>query len=296
MIVSMTGFASATREDATASVTVTLKSVNHRFLDLQVRAPSSLAGAEAALRGVLQKHVSRGRVDASVHVQYRGVPTFDVTFNAPLVAAVSAAVEQAREAGWVEGRLTASDLVRVPQALVMREIEAAVAGADSTVMALIEAAAEGASADLDAMRRHEGTMLDADLRARRDGLAVTIEDIAAAAEGGRAATEARIHQRVADLRLDPTIDPQAVAQEVVKIVSRSDISEEIVRFRAHLDHWLALTASQEPCGRKLDFLLQEMNREINTIGSKAEGTRVPELIVHAKAELERMREQVQNVE
>ena len=101
MIVSMTGFASATREDGAASVTVTLKSVNHRFLDLQVRAPSGLAGAEAALRGVLQKHVSRGRVDASVHVQYRGVPTFDVTFNAPLVAAVSAAVEQAREAGWV---------------------------------------------------------------------------------------------------------------------------------------------------------------------------------------------------
>ncbi len=296
MIVSMTGFASAVREDAQATVTVTIKSVNHRFLDLQVRAPSSLAAAEAALRAVIQRHVSRGRVDVSVHVQRRALPAVDVTFNAPLVAAVSAAVEQARTAGLIEGHLSASDLVRLPQALVIREIDDEASDIGSTVPALLEAAAEAASSDLDQMRRREGTMLDADLRARRDGLAVTIEAIAVAAESGRLATEARIQQRVAELRIDPAVDPQAVAQEVVKVVARSDISEEIVRFRAHLDHWQSLTASAEPCGRKLDFLLQEMNREINTIGSKAEGTRVPELIVHAKAELERMREQVQNVE
>ena len=203
---------------------------------------------------------------------------------------------QARAAGLIEGQLSASDLVRLPQALVIREVDDEAAEAGSTVPALLEAAAEAASIDLDQMRRREGAMLDADLRARRDGLAVTIDAIAVAAESGRLATEARIQQRVAELRIEPAVDPQAVAQEVVKIVARSDISEEIVRFRAHLDHWQALTASAEPCGRKLDFLLQEMNREINTIGSKAEGTRVPELIVHAKAELERMREQVQNVE
>ena len=296
MIVSMTGFATATREDAIASVTVTLKSVNHRFLDLQVRAPSSLGGAEATIRAVLQKHVSRGRVDVSVHVQHRALPSVDVTFNSQLVAAVSSAVDQARQAGWVDGRLTASDLVRVPQALVIREIDGDDTAREKAVLTLVEAATEAASGELDAMRRREGAMLDADLRARRDGLAATIAQIESAADAGRVASEARLHQRVSDLRLDATVDPQSIAQEIVKFVSRSDISEEIVRFRAHLEHWVALTTSREPCGRKLDFLLQEMNREINTIGSKAEGTRVPELIVHAKAELERMREQVQNVE
>ena len=94
----------------------------------------------------------------------------------------------------------------------------------------------------------------------------------------------------------PPADPAVLAQEIVKFAARSDISEEVVRFRGHLEHWAVLAHGPEPCGRKLDFLLQEMNREINTIGSKAEGARLPELIVHAKAELEKMREQVQNVE
>ena len=139
-------------------------------------------------------------------------------------------------------------------------------------------------------------MLRRDLDARRAGLAESIEAIAEAAEAGREATEARLASRVRELTLDATVEPPAIAQEIVRFVSRSDISEEIVRFRAHLDHWARLCEGAEPCGRKLDFLLQELNREVNTIGSKAEGTRVPELVVHVKAELERMREQVQNVE
>jgi uncharacterized protein (TIGR00255 family) len=92
------------------------------------------------------------------------------------------------------------------------------------------------------------------------------------------------------------IDQAALAQEVVRVAQRSDISEEVTRFRGHLAHWEALTGGPEPCGRKLDFLLQEMNREVNTIGSKADGLQVSELVIQAKAELERMREQVQNVE
>jgi uncharacterized protein (TIGR00255 family) len=101
---------------------------------------------------------------------------------------------------------------------------------------------------------------------------------------------------VSDLTADLSVDKTALAQEVVRFAARSDISEEVVRFRAHTAQWAALSGSAEPCGRKLDFLLQEMNREINTMGSKADGPGVPELIVSAKAELEKMREQVQNVE
>ena len=102
--------------------------------------------------------------------------------------------------------------------------------------------------------------------------------------------------RVAQIRVDLQADETAVAQEIVKFAARSDISEEVARFRGHVSHWQTLADSPEPCGRKLDFLLQEMNREVNTMGSKADGLRVSELIISAKAELEKMREQVQNVE
>ena len=108
--------------------------------------------------------------------------------------------------------------------------------------------------------------------------------------------EARVAGRVRELRTELQADEMAVAQEIVRMAARSDISEEVARFRAHVLHWVALADSAEPCGRKLDFLLQEMNREVNTMGSKADGLRVSELIIAAKAELEKMREQVQNVE
>jgi len=111
-----------------------------------------------------------------------------------------------------------------------------------------------------------------------------------------AEAQARLAARVAELKGDIEADQAVIAQEIVRVAARSDISEEIVRFRAHLAHWQVLADGAEPCGRKLDFLLQEMNREINTIGSKADGVGVSELIVTTKAELEKMREQVQNVE
>ena len=107
---------------------------------------------------------------------------------------------------------------------------------------------------------------------------------------------ARLEERVRELRADALADEAVIAQEIAKFVGRSDITEEVVRFRGHLEHWRALSDAPEPCGRKLDFLLQEMNREVNTVGSKAEGAAVSEVVVALKAELEKMREQVQNVE
>ena len=150
--------------------------------------------------------------------------------------------------------------------------------------------------DLDSMRSREGDHLRADLDSRRIFVADLVERISTAADEGRAAMEQRIADRVRELRAELQADETAVAQEIVRMASRSDISEEVERFRAHVSHWVALADSAEPCGRKLDFLLQEMNREVNTMGSKADGLRVSELIIAAKAELEKMREQVQNVE
>ena len=168
---------------------------------------------------------------------------------------------------------------------------------DLAVLAGLRAAAiEAAAVDLQTMRTTEGDHLRADLDQRRALVADMVERISVAADEGRAGMEQRLTERVAQIRNDLQADEAAVAQEIVRWAARSDISEEVARFRGHVAHWQTLSDSAEPVGRKLDFLLQEMNREVNTMGSKADGLRVSELIIAAKAELEKMREQVQNAE
>jgi uncharacterized protein (TIGR00255 family) len=297
MIKSMTGFASLTHEDARATIAVTLRTLNHRFLDIQVRTPQSLGDLEPRLRALLQKRLARGRVELAVSLQGRQASVATVELNDDFVNALTAAMAQARERGLIAGSLSPGDLLRLPQAITIRdrppEADPAV---EAQIATSVEAAVEQALADLDAMRTLEGEHLNADLDARRGRLAALIEQLVAAAEQGRVALETRLHERIGELMAELPVDQAMVAQEVVRVAQRSDISEEVARFRAHLAHWTVLAGGDEPCGRKLDFLLQEMNREINTIGSKADGMWVGELIIESKAELERMREQVQNVE
>jgi len=296
MIKSMTGFASLTRDDELATITVTIKAVNHRFLDLQLRVPGSLAAAETRIRGLVQSRVSRGRVEISVSIQQRRTSAVEVELNEPFLDALKVALERARERGYVEGRIGASDLLRFPQALSIREKAEEATDEPSVLSGKVEEAIAAALEELDTMRVREGSYLKADLDARRIRLGDLFGQVAAAAEQGITGLQARLLERVRELRAEALGDEALVAQEIAKFVGRSDITEEVVRFRGHLDHWQALTESAEPCGRKLDFLLQEMNREVNTAGSKAEGPAVSEVIVTLKADLEKMREQVQNVE
>jgi uncharacterized protein (TIGR00255 family) len=297
MIKSMTGFAAAMREDDSCTISVTIRALNHRYLDLQLRTPQSLAPIEGEIRGLVGRHVVRGRVELGVSLQLRHMPGVEVEFNEEFGRALEAALEQARSRGLVAGALTPGDLLRLPQALTIRD---RAAPSDESTQAAIAAqagqAVEDALVDLDSMRSREGDHLRADLDDRRAIVASLVERIAVAADEGRAGMEQRLAARVAELRNDLQADDAAVSQEIVRIAARSDISEEVARFRGHIAHWTTLADSTEACGRKLDFLLQEMNREVNTMGSKADGLRVSELIIAAKAELEKMREQVQNVE
>jgi uncharacterized protein (TIGR00255 family) len=297
MIKSMTGFASLTHEDDRATLGVTVRSVNHRFLDLQLRVPQTLAELEPRVRALLQKRLARGRVELAISVQLRNPGTPSVELNEDFANALAAAIERARERGLVSGSLTPGDLLRHPQAIAVRERpNEADPAVEAQLGSSVEASVEQALADLDAMRVREGDHLRVDLEARRQLLAQLIEQLRLAADEGRAVVEARLRDRVAEISAELPVDQAMLAQEIVRAAARSDISEEVTRFRAHLAHWLALADSPEPCGRKLDFLLQEMNREINTVGSKADGINIAELIITAKAELEKMREQVQNVE
>jgi uncharacterized protein (TIGR00255 family) len=256
-----------------------------------------LAAIESEVRAQVARRIARGRIELSLSLQLRQTPEIEVEFNDQFGRALEAAIEQARARGLVTGVLTPGDLLRLPQALSIRERPVV---EDGTLVELLATDArqlvDKALTELDTMRVREGDHLRSDLDQRRAGVAALVERIAAAAEQGRGAMEQRLIERVNELRTILQADETLVAQEIARTAARSDISEETARFRGHIAHWTALVESDEPCGRKLDFLLQEMNREVNTMGSKADGLSVSELIIAAKAELEKMREQVQNAE
>lgn len=294
MIRSMTGFASTSREESGQKVTVTAKSVNHRFLDLAIKAPQMLAGIESRVRGLVQQRLTRGRLELAITLETAAEPPREVVLNEALLDRVGQAVEAARAKGLISGGLTASDVLRIPQVLEIRHADPGAIPPAST--GLVEAAIAEALDALVAMRETEGRFLRTDLDARLATLAALVADVEREARDGQQHLDARLRERLAGLPSDVQGNPVAMGQEVVRFVARSDVDEELVRLRGHFGHWRELADGPEPCGRKLDFLVQEMNREINTIGSKAEGGRATEIVIDVKAELERVREQVQNVE
>src|ERR1051326_8671352 len=218
MIKSMTGFASVTREDERATITVTIRALNHRYLDLQLRSPQSLAAIEADVRSLVGRHVARGRVELSLALQLRQLPGVEIEFNEDFGRALEAALAKARERGLVAGALTPGDLLRLPQAITIRDRQA---GDDATLQEALAGEArttvDQALTDLDTMRSHEGDHVRADLDQRRGFVADLVEKIAAAADQGRAAMEARIAERVKELRSELAADETAVAQEIVRM-------------------------------------------------------------------------------
>lgn len=296
MIRSMTGFASVSRALEGQAVTVTAKSVNHRFLDLAVKAPQSLAGLDSRLRTLAQQRITRGRLELTLTLDQAAEPVREVVLNEALLDRIEQALEPARARGLITGSLTAADVLRIPQVLEIKIVDPPKDLLAASAAELVEAAVGDALAELVRMRETEGRLLRADLDARLAALAGLVSEVECVSKEGQEQLTARLKERLAALPPDLQGDPAAMAQEIVRFVTRSDIDEELVRLRSHFEHWRALADGPEPCGRKLDFLVQEMNREINTIGSKAEGTRATEIVINVKAELERVREQVQNVE
>jgi uncharacterized protein (TIGR00255 family) len=293
----MTGFASVSREANGDRVSATVKSVNHRFLDVQLKVPQLLAPIESRLRALIQSRLTRGRIELSMNIDRTALPAREVVVDEVLLGQVVAAIETARERGFVQGSLTASDLLRIPQAIEIRTKANTEAAAVPPLLAeLVETVMDSALAALVTMRGTEGRFLATDLDSKLATIETLVSELENLARSGQAALADRLRERLAGLPADLAGDATALSQEVVRFVSRSDVDEEVVRMRGHIEHWRGLADSPEACGRKLDFLLQEMNREINTIGSKIEGSRATEVVITAKAELERLREQVQNVE
>jgi uncharacterized protein (TIGR00255 family) len=293
----MTGFASTSREAAGENVNVTIKSVNHRFLDMAVKLPQALASLDGRLRALIQQRLTRGRVELAVSAEVSAPPAREVVIDEHVLGQVSAALAGVRARGLISGQLSASDLLRLPQVLEIRTRAAdPSAGVSASLAALVEQTVGDALDALIGMRETEGRFIGTDMDTRLSTLAGFVATFERESAEGQRQFETRLRERIAGLPSDVQGDPVATAQEIVRFVARSDVDEELVRLRSHIEHWRGLAAGPEACGRKLDFLVQEMNREVNTIGSKIEGGRITEVVIAAKAELERIREQVQNVE
>jgi len=294
MIRSMTGYGRAESTGARTILTVECKSVNHRHLDVSLKLPRVLAAFEADARRLIQASVQRGRVDVSTTVT-----TAEGTVLNPLTVNVAQAREYADAARRLSEALDLSDgpslgWVMGQPGVLTRE-EQVTLSADEA-WPLLEKALAGALAMMVERRETEGAALARELTGLR---AVLTDHVDAVARRVPAAVErraARLTERMRAMLEGAELDQARLAAEVAVWADRIDVSEELARLRAHLAQLAALLDGDEPVGRTLDFLIQEINREVNTIGSKADDLEISQAVIAAKATLEKMREQVQNIE
>jgi uncharacterized protein (TIGR00255 family) len=287
---SMTGYGRGVVEAASARATVDVRAVNHRFLDLKLRGTPLSPALEEGVAARVRAALDRGAVTVAVHVARAGSGTLRIDTD----AAVRAHGELAALAARLGTAPPDLALVLAQPGVVAEVADRPDGDDDPPVLAAVDAAL----VQLDAMRRAEGEALAAELSARvaqLAGLRATLATVAGAVPPQLAK---RMHERVRRLLDDTELDPGRLAQEIALLADRADVTEELVRLGSHLDQARALIASASggPVGRRLDFLVQEIGRELNTIGSKSATTEISTTIVEAKAVLEKVREQVQNVE
>jgi uncharacterized protein (TIGR00255 family) len=290
---SMTGYGEASGENARYGITVSLRAVNHRFLDVQLRIGDELRSSEAALRDLLGKEVTRGRVEARVEVRPLAERKAEVQVNMGVVRAAHAAVHQLVEAGLVERGLAAGDLLRLPEAF---RVEVSSEAWDSEDHELLLRVAGDAVTQLVAGRELEGASLVAILDERLNGLDGVVARLDALRGNVREEIAAALRKRLAELLSGQPLDEGRIAQEVAVLVDRSDVSEEIDRLRSHVEHFRSVTRDAGAAGKRLDFLTQEIFRELNTLGAKCRNAEMTRAVLDAKVLTEQMREQVQNVE
>lgn len=288
----MTGFGRATSAlgETGGELAVEVRSVNGRHLDVRFRAPRELAGFEGAVRELVSESFSRGSVEVSVRTPQGRILDPEVEID---MAVARRYADAARAlAGEGAGPLDPAALLSLPGVARLREPEL---GEDVMRMALAAAVREACLAAAE-MRKSEGEALAAEVRRRVDRLRKSLSDVEARAEEIQRGLRARLEKRLAALAPDLELQPGRVEQEVVIFVDRMDVTEETVRFRSHLVQLDEALGTEGPVGRKLEFLLQEIGREVNTIGSKAADAPVAHSVVELKTELEKLREQIMNVE
>jgi uncharacterized protein (TIGR00255 family) len=290
---SMTGFGRGSAAGENFSVAVDLKTVNNRFLDVHLRLGSELAALEAQIKRRIGARLSRGRVDASITFERTGEVAYEL--NRPLIAGFISALRAMQQEFEIAGEPDINVLARLPGAMQpVRD------GLDEKMIAGVDQAVDEALEELEQMREREGEALAAEMSARLDEISQQVPIIEAAAgtlvDNYRARLQKRIGELVAREGQAVELDQGRLAQEVAYLADRSDISEEIARLKSHLVQFREALASEGETGKRLDFLLQELNREANTVLSKSTDLLVKDAGLAIKGAVEKLREQVQNVE
>jgi uncharacterized protein (TIGR00255 family) len=290
---SMTGFGRGSASGEEFTVGVEIKTVNNRYLDIHLRASQELAPLEMTVRKRVGARLSRGRVDLSINFERTGSTSYEV--NRPLIAGYVSAMRDIQQQFNLAGDIDVSSVARLPGALTPARD-----GLDEVNMSGLELALDQALDSLEKMRESEGAALAEEMRVRVAKIEAEVPIIEAAAAGLADAYRQRLQKRVAELIARGgqalELDAGRLAQEVAYLADRSDISEELARLRSHLEQFRAALDAPGEVGKRLDFLLQELNREANTVLAKSTEISIKDAGLAIKAEVEKLREQVQNVE
>ena len=292
LIKSMTGYGRAVATVNGREFTVELRSVNNRYLDCSVKLPRSLSFAEETVKQAVKASISRGKADVFISVRSEGGEEVQVSLNSNVLTGYLAAMRQMVDEHGVKDDISVSTLSRLPEVFTVERPEIDEDQLRADLMSVVYQALEG----YDAMRCTEGKALENDLRSRGE----TILALVAQVEQGNAQTvidyRARLEAKLQEVLANTQIDESRILTEAAIFADKVAVDEETVRLRSHLQQMNTMLSGGGAVGRKLDFLLQEMNRETNTIGSKCSDVRLARIVVDMKAELEKIREQTQNIE
>ena len=292
MIKSMTGYGRAVETVNGREFTVELRSVNNRYLDCSVRLPRILSFGEDAVKQAVKNAISRGKVDVFISVRSEGGDEIQVTLNKAVLESYLAAMRQMVVEYGVADDISASTVSRLPEVFSLEKPQVD----EEQLLADLMTVVDKALAGYDAMRQTEGEALDKDLRSRGQ----TILELVAQIEQGNAQTvidyRTRLENKLKEVLANTALDESRILTEAAIFADKVAVDEETVRLRSHLQQMNDMLTAGGAVGRKLDFLLQEMNREANTIGSKCTDVKLARMVVDIKAELEKIREQTQNIE
>lgn len=289
----MTGFGRGEASSNGCTATVEIKSLNSRYLDLSIKLPQQLQDKELAVKELIQQTISRGKLSVSIHISETEEDNLDITIDEEKIKTYSKILNRIRDVAAITEPLRIQDILQFSDIFVQKEVSPEKLSLKWT---LIQKALEQAVQALMEMRKREGSLLEKDLLSRIQLIEHSLLTISESSAGRNTDIRNKMMERVNLLIEDDRIDRDRLELEVIVLADKMDITEEIVRLRSHLRFFVEAVKQPEPAGRRLNFLTQEINRELNTIGSKASDSEIAQHVVKGKEALEQIREQIQNVE
>ncbi|MGP1406241.1 YicC/YloC family endoribonuclease [Filifactor alocis] len=291
---SMTGYGRATAENTLCSITIEMKSINNRYLDIYVRMPRQIMRLEEKVKDMIKQEIQRGKLDVFVTLILKDGVDKKLTLNRRLAEEYITIAREVENQFSLSGGIRTMDLLKFPDVIAVAENEFD----EQEILELLNIATRQAVSEMVEMRKKEGQALSKDISARCKILSENILHIESFADTLEEEYQEKLMEKMTVLlqKMSQNIDEQRIIQEAAILADRSSITEEIIRFKSHIAQLLDSLEKSEPIGRKLDFIIQEMNREVNTIGSKSDKIDILDKVVMLKSELEKIREQVQNIE